>query len=173
MVSAPSHLCSWGCLSTKPHLPHGASAVVAGFSSEMGSSQQKTFWFDFGGNIWTLLCLPFPLCSGWFNIATQKEGEMGKRNYFVINFLIAEHPDVAKALCSKMDLSALLLMLCFHTMLGFSSFLNSLSIYPWESRCLGYIFMILWLLTWRVEPRIYPFLAIFVFLSALECSSRD
>jgi len=30
----------------------------------------------------------------------QKEGEMGRGNYFVINFVIAQHPDVAKALCS-------------------------------------------------------------------------
>lgn len=29
-----------------------------------------------------------------------KEGEMGKGNYFVIHFLIAKHPDVAKALCN-------------------------------------------------------------------------
>lgn len=26
---------------------------------------------------------------------------MGKENYFVINFLIAKYPDVAKALCSN------------------------------------------------------------------------
>lgn len=48
-----------------------------------------------------MLWLSCPTCSGWFKIATQKEGEMGKGNYLVINFLIAKHPDVAKALCSS------------------------------------------------------------------------
>lgn len=33
-------------------------------------------------------------------------------------------------------------------MLWFSSFLGSLNIYPPESGCLGYIFIILWLLMW-------------------------
>lgn len=30
----------------------------------------------------------------------QKEGEVDKGSYFVINFLIAKHADVAKVLCS-------------------------------------------------------------------------
>lgn len=44
---------------------------------------------------------------------------MGKGSYFVINFLIAEHPDVAKALCSKMDLSALSADALFPHCVGF------------------------------------------------------
>lgn len=50
---------------------------------------------------------PAPHALAGSKLLHRRRGEMGKGNYFVINFLIAEHPDVAKALCSKMGLSAL------------------------------------------------------------------
>lgn len=43
---------------------------------------------------------PLPRAPSLGSKMLQKEGEMGKGNYFVINFLIAKHPAVAEALCS-------------------------------------------------------------------------
>lgn len=60
-------------------------------------------------------------------------------------------------LCAEtLDLSALSADALFPNHVRVSSFLGSLNIYPQESVCLGYVFMILWLLTWRVELWIYP-----------------